>query len=65
MLGNIDDNGVVLTQVGKFVYQCLNQVPDSFDSVELDEFIIMPNHIHAIIIINNDNVGAIHELPLH
>jgi REP element-mobilizing transposase RayT len=25
----------------------------------------MPNHIHGIIIIIEDNVGAIHELPLH
>ncbi|MEW6376427.1 MAG: transposase [Thermodesulfobacteriota bacterium] len=28
--------------------------------IELDEFIVMPNHIHGIIFI----VGAIHELPL-
>ncbi len=56
LLGSINDNGVVLSQIGEFVNQCLNQIPDRFDSAELDEFIIMPNHIHAIIIINNDNV---------
>ncbi|MCX7984388.1 MAG: hypothetical protein N3A63_05755, partial [Bacteroidetes bacterium] len=34
-------------------------------NVTLDEFVIMPNHIHGVIIINeNDIVGAIHELPL-
>jgi REP element-mobilizing transposase RayT len=33
----------------------------------LDEFVIMPNHMHGIIIIGGDvdnGVGAIHELPL-
>jgi putative transposase len=64
LLGNVEDDGVVLSPVGKFVYQCLNQIPDHFDSAELDEVVIMPNHIHVIFIINNDNVGAIHELPL-
>lgn len=53
-----EDNSVTLSPIGKFVYHCLNQIPDRFDSVELDEFVIMPNHIHAIIIINNDNEGA-------
>jgi putative transposase len=31
-----------------------------FPEIELDEFIVMPNHIHGIIFI----VGATHELPL-
>ena len=30
---------------------------------ELDEFVVMPNHFHAIIKFS-DTVGAIHELPL-
>jgi REP element-mobilizing transposase RayT len=27
------------------------QIPDHFDNVELDEFVVMPNHIHGIIVI--------------
>jgi Transposase and inactivated derivatives len=64
LLGNVDDNGVVLSPVGGFVYQCLGQIPDRFETVELDEFVIMPNHVHVLIIIH-DHVGVIHELPLH
>jgi len=37
------------------------EIPKQFDNVKLDEYIIMPNHIHGIIIINH--VGAIHESP--
>ena len=33
--------------------------------VELDEFIVMPNHFHGIIIINDmDNVGVRRAVPL-
>lgn len=63
-LGNVVDNGVALSSVGECVYQSLNQIPERFESVGLDEFVIMPNHVHAIIIINDDNVEVIHELPL-
>ena len=31
----------------------------------MDEFVIMPNHVHGIIsIVSDSEVGAIHELPL-
>ena len=40
------------------------KLPEKFPNLVLDEFVIMPNHIHGIFIINNVGVGAIHELPL-
>ncbi len=61
LLGAIEDNSVALSQIGKFVYLGLEQISDSFESVELDEFIIMPNHIHAIIMINNDDVETMED----
>ncbi len=42
---------------------CWEEIPQHFNNVELDEFIIMPNHIHGIIVII-DAVGARHALPL-
>ncbi len=30
-------------------------IPEVYKSIELDEFIIMPDHIHCILIINDDN----------
>jgi putative transposase len=38
-----------------------NRIKTRFPEIELDEFVVMPNHIHGIIFI----VGAIHESPLH
>jgi len=39
------------------------EIPKHFENVELDEFIIMPNHFHGIIVLT-EPVGAIHESPL-
>ncbi len=64
LLSSVKDCGVVLSSIGEFVYQYLIQIPVHYNSAELDGFVIMPSHVHALIIIH-DNVGAIHELPLH
>jgi REP element-mobilizing transposase RayT len=35
-------------------------LPDRFRNIELDEFVVMPNHVHGIILVTGDdpNVGA-------
>ena len=43
---------VELTPIGYSAYDCWNEIPEHFPFVTLDEFIVMPNHIHGIIIIN-------------
>ncbi|RJP69387.1 MAG: transposase [Ignavibacteriales bacterium] len=50
--GEIKNDKVVLNEIGLIVKENLNSIHKHFDMVELDSFIIMPNHIHAIVIIN-------------
>ncbi|MBU4477823.1 MAG: hypothetical protein KKH34_01845, partial [Candidatus Omnitrophica bacterium] len=38
----------------------IQEIPIKYTDIELDQFIIMPNHVHVIINI----VGAIHESPV-
>ncbi len=64
LFGKIVDDKMILNQYGEIANQCWLEIPNHFPNVELDEYIIMPNHIHEIIVINEQNVGAIHELPL-
>jgi REP element-mobilizing transposase RayT len=40
-----------LTEIGKIIDNQWNEIPNQFDSVSLDEFIVMPNHVHCIVII--------------
>jgi|SRR6185369_13276164 len=56
-------NGTVLTSsLGNVVQECWQQIPEHFPHIDLDEFIVMPNHLHGIVFIN-DNVGATHASP--
>jgi len=57
---------MVLNALGETVRQCWLAIPDHFPHTELDEFIIMPNHVHGLIWIvddiaaeNAENVRAI------
>ena len=55
---------LILTHYGKIVEQIIKSLPDRFD-ISVDKYVIMPNHIHLIISIFNQQERAIHELPLH
>ncbi len=60
IFGKIENNEMQLNQLGKIAYDNLENLQKKQLNIELDTFIIMPNHIHAIIIIekniqNNSN----------
>jgi putative transposase len=42
-----------LSGEGKIVNECWFDLPNHYSNIFLDEFIIMPNHIHGIILIQN------------
>ena len=50
--GEISDNEMYLNEIGEIADKFWGDIPDHFHDVELGEFIIMPNHVHGIIIIN-------------
>ncbi len=56
-----------LSEIGRVVQLVWDELPGRYPVVELDAFVVMPNHVHGIIVISGDTgpVGAIHELPLH
>ncbi len=51
-------NGVMeLSPMGHIANSCWYQIPRHFPFVELGEHIIMPNHVHGVIIINKPDDG--------
>ncbi|MDA3885064.1 MAG: hypothetical protein PF638_05660 [Candidatus Delongbacteria bacterium] len=52
--GYIENGKMILNKFGNIAQQCLNDLPNNHKNCFLDETIIMPNHIHCIIIIDND-----------
>jgi len=55
--GRVQNEKMVLNEMGKITNKYSHDVPQHYPNASLDEIIIMPNHIHAIIIIDYDNVG--------
>ncbi|MBU1800611.1 MAG: hypothetical protein KKF21_19740, partial [Bacteroidetes bacterium] len=52
------DEKMALSGCGKIVDQFWNEIPEHFPHVTLDEHIVMPNHVHGIIMIVDSAVGA-------
>ena len=62
--GEITDDRMQLNEYGKIADKCWGRIPEHFPYVMLDEYIIMPNHIHGLINITRDAVGAKDFSPL-
>ena len=39
---------MMLSEMGMIANQYWHEIPDHFPSVELDAFVVMPNHVHGI-----------------
>jgi putative transposase len=67
IFGEIEAGEMRLNRCGEIASECWSVIPDRYMTVEIDEFVIMPDHVHGILIINEDDhglpVGATHELP--
>jgi REP element-mobilizing transposase RayT len=51
IFGEITSGSMKLSPVGEIAHYQWHQLPQHFNNIELDTFIIMPNHIHGILII--------------
>jgi REP element-mobilizing transposase RayT len=54
-LGEIVDGEMRLSDAGRMVESVWNDIPKHYSTVDIDASVIMPNHIHGIIILG---VGA-------
>ena len=52
IFGIIENDTIKINQYGKIVQEAWLKIPNHFNNIELDKFIIMPNHIHGILIIH-------------
>ncbi len=63
IFGEVAEGEMRLNRAGKIVERCWLAIPQHFSQVELDAFVVMPNHVHGIIVIT-DTVGANDYSPL-
>ena len=53
--GAIVDDEVQLSAAGEMVERVWRELPERFPFVRLDAFVVMPNHVHGIIWLTNDD----------
>jgi REP element-mobilizing transposase RayT len=56
LLGSVVDDRMVLNAFGDAVRRCWDELPHHVPGTGLDAFVVMPNHVHGIIL---------HDPPLH
>ena len=55
-LGEIKNGILIETIQGNIARECWLDLPNHYRNCILDGFIVMPNHVHGIIFIDNDSV---------
>lgn len=60
VLGEIVENEIRPTAMGEIVRESWENIPKHFKNAELDEYAVMPNHVHGIVILKESIVGTRH-----
>ncbi|MGE5360980.1 MAG: transposase [Bacteroidales bacterium] len=53
LFGSAEDAEMHLNAAGRMVFSTCIEMPDHYDGVGLDVFCVMPNHVHAIVVIGD------------
>ncbi len=65
LFGAVLDGEMVRNDAGETVARCWDEIPRHFPEVELDAFVVMPNHVHGVLMLADEPVRAGHARPLH
>lgn len=51
--GEIINESMALNTIGRIAHSIWQTIPDHYPSIELESFVVMPNHMHGILTVNN------------
>jgi len=63
LFGEIVDGKIRMNDAGKIVHDEWLRTADIRPNVELDAFVVMPNHLHGIIVLHPDRRGTLQRAP--
>lgn len=63
VFGKIVNDVMHLNDYGRIVEQCWHVLPQHFEHVVLDEFVVMPNHVHGILLFRHGKEGTPEACP--
>ena len=55
----IVDGEMSMTEIGEYVQQCIKNIPQHNTYANVPAFVVMPNHVHLIVIIDDENADSI------
>ncbi len=58
LFGEVLNRQTQLNKLGIIAQEAWNELSIRFSGVETDEYIVMPNHVHGIVMIHDPDVGA-------
>lgn len=56
LFGDIIAGCLVLSQLGKVVEKCVVNIPKFYPHIQVDSYVIMPNHVHLILDVSNFSI---------
>ena len=61
IFGAVMDGKAILNDEGTIVQKTIKEIPSHFDRVRVDEYVVMPNHVHILLAVEADAEN--HENP--
>ncbi len=58
VFGDVKNDEMLLNEIGEIAKTCWEEIPQHFPYVVLDAFVIMPNHVHAVLFIDHDVIST-------
>ncbi len=58
LFGKIENEEMILNDFGKIADECWRAIPEHFPAVELGAYVVMPNHVHGVIVIRDDESAS-------
>lgn len=63
LFGQVENGQVQLNEYGQVVADCWRWLPKHYSYIELDEWVLMPNHLHEIIAVTEARKGGSRTAP--
>jgi len=60
--GDIENDKIQLSHMGVIADLLWHEIPNHSKNVKLGEFVVMPNHVHGILVLENGDLNASNEL---
>jgi REP element-mobilizing transposase RayT len=61
-VGSVENGDLRLNRLGEIVAACWAEIPSHNRGARLDEFVVMPNHVHGVVLLDQAEDG---QSPVH